>query len=173
MRSLSRWFGDLSLTRKLTVLGVVAAFVSVTTAGVALLAFDLSYQLKNDITGSAITADVIGLNSAAALVFDDANAAGETLSALRSNAHIITAAVLATNGRVLARCDRDRDHPHAVDHKARTAAPWQEINLRGGSFALTRPIVLNGETIGTVFVESDVEELVAHAIRYVEVLGVV
>jgi hypothetical protein len=62
----------------------VAASTSVVVAGVALAAFDLSSAVRDQVSDSETVADIVGLNSAAAVTFGDRKAAGETLS-LRSS----------------------------------------------------------------------------------------
>src|SRR5882672_3042088 len=101
------WFHRLTLTRKLTAIGIVAAFASLVMAGAVLLAFDLTAEYRDEVREVSVVAKVVGINSSAALTFGDAQAAGETLSALRSNPHIIAAAIQLPDGRVLARFDRD------------------------------------------------------------------
>lgn len=176
MSSLSRRIRDLSLTRKLTAIGVAAASVSVVLAGVVLLAFDVSSELKDQLRDSTTMADIVGFNSAAAVTFADPKAANEVLAALRLNPHVIAAEIRLPDGGILARFDRDPEHTPTVtiDTIDRDDLPaWHRVSLRTGAFAISRPIVLKGETIGAVVVESDLEELKAQAQQYLQVLGAV
>jgi signal transduction histidine kinase/DNA-binding response OmpR family regulator len=176
MSGLSRWLRNLSLARKLTAIGVAATAASLFMAGAVLLTFDVVAESRDEIREIAIIANVASINSTAALTFRDVRAATETLSALRSNPHIVTAAILRPDGTAMARFDRDRQHarPLSLDPQGRhDGGEWHHLNVTAGSLALTQPIVLGGETIGTVYVESDLDELQARALEYLEVLGLV
>ena len=171
MSSPRRWFLNLSLARKLTGIGVIAAAASLTFASVVLLAFEVSIENERLVRDIATIADVAGINSTAAVSFTDAAAAADTLSALRANPHVKAAAILLPNGRVLARFDRDQQRPGVVrieDAAIGGPNPWHR--LRWPALDLTRPIVLRGEVVGTVYIESDLQELVTHSWQYLRVL---
>ena len=119
------WFRRLSLTRKLTAIGVASATASVMMAGAVLLAFNLTAEYHDEIREISIVANIAGINSAAALAFGDAQAASETLSALRSNPHLIAATIQLPDGRAAGQL-RSRARPSAsataaADHPAAAA----------------------------------------------------
>ncbi|HEX3646159.1 MAG TPA: response regulator, partial [Vicinamibacterales bacterium] len=164
------WYRRLSLTRKLTAIGVVAAAASLLMAGAMLLAFDLTAEYKDEVREISIAANIAGVNSAAALAFGDAQAARETLSALRANRHVITAGVRLPDGRLLARFDRDASPMHAAPAAPANAGPHQalqhQIDLRVGEMTVTGPIVVREEGIGSVYVVSDLGELRTRITEY-------
>jgi len=167
------WFRRLSLTRKLTALGVASATASVMMAGAVLLAFNLTAEYHDEIREISIVANVAGINSAAALAFGDAQAARETLSALRSNPHLIAATIQLPDGRVLARYDREPGHPHSPPAEPTTRQLLHELNLRAGELTVIAPIMLGNERIGFVYVASDLREMRTRAAQYLAVLAVV
>ena len=146
MSSLTRWFGNLSLARKLTGIGAIATTVSIGCAFIVLIPLDMVDTRARMTRNLATTADATALNSTAAITFGDAKAAAETLSALRADLHVVTAAILLPDGRLFARFDRDPRHPAEIvlDRDAmRQAKSWQSVPpLPYGSLRIGRPIRL-------------------------------
>jgi two-component system sensor histidine kinase/response regulator len=163
----------LSLSRKLTAIGVLAAAAALTFASVVLLVADVSLERASLVRDLGTITDVAGINSTATISFGDAKAAAETLSALRVNPQIVTAAILLRDGRVFARFDRDPGRPSAVmveDDAARNLQPWHRFTA--GSLRLTRPISLRGDVLGAMYVESDLQQIWARVKRYLQILMV-
>ena len=160
------WHARLSLARKLTFLGVLTSIVSLVIAMTAVLAWDLSSARTRLVRDTGMLADVIGSNSTAAVAFGDAKAATDTLGALTVNESIVSAAIWAKSGDQLARFERvarptiNRRLPaRAFDIEPHHQ--WSEFT--DGELLLARPIVLDGEVIGTVVIESDLSVLWAQA----------
>jgi signal transduction histidine kinase len=172
MPSVRQWFQNLSLARKLTAIGVIAAASSLMMAGVVLVSFDIFAEYRDQVREIGIVANVTGSNSTAAVSFDDAEAAREILSALRANPHIIGATIHGRNGRLLAHYDRD-----FVPAAGRSGVPISAITSEGASYdwkarilRLNSPIVLDRRIIGTLDIESDLEELRHRLAQYLVVL---
>src|ERR1041385_1761480 len=87
------WYDNLSLTRKLTAIGVAGAVFSLMVAAAAVLAVELSSARARMIADTRLLADVIGSNSTAAIVFGDPQAASETVRALSVNVDIVQATI--------------------------------------------------------------------------------
>ncbi len=156
------WHARLSLARKLTFLGVLTSVMSLVIAMTAVLAWDLSSARTRLVRDTGMLADVIGSNSNAAVAFGDAKAATDILRALTVNESIVSAAIWAKDGVQVARFDRT-SRP-AVKRKLPASAfdiephhQWSEFT--DGALLLSRPIVLDGEVIGTVVIESDLSVL--------------
>src|SRR5258708_25196354 len=105
------WFLRLSLARKLTAIGAATAAVALIMAGAMVLTYELLTQYQDHTTSLSIAADMIGNNSTAALAFDDAKAAQQTLSALRSDPEVVRAGIQLRDGTILASFDRDPSNP--------------------------------------------------------------
>src|SRR5215218_3364886 len=96
------WFRRQSVARKLTT-------TAVTTSGVTLIAactvfgiydyVNLRARLVRDV---AMVADIVGTNSTAALTFNDAGGAADTLRTTAINEHIIDARLFTRDGTLLA-----------------------------------------------------------------------
>src|SRR5262249_55395155 len=117
----------------------------------------------------AILGDVIGDNSTAALTFGDSDAAKGVLASLRAQKHVVSACVYGPDGRPFATYRRDPGDaaacpPHAL------AEPFERRSHWLGVF---RPIVLDHDNIGTVYIRSDLEEMQARVRRYAWIVGLV
>jgi signal transduction histidine kinase/CheY-like chemotaxis protein len=150
------------LARKLTFLGVLTSVVSLLIAMTAVLAWDLSSARTRLVRDTGMLADVIGSNSTAAVAFGDGKAATDTLRALTVNDSIVSAAVWTKDGNELARFQRVSRSTvkRVLPARAFDIEPhnqWSEFT--DGALLLARPIVLDGEVIGTVVIESDLSVL--------------
>ena len=170
------WYHRLSLSKKLTAIGVVTATVSLILAAAVLVAFDLSSARARLVRDTNVLAEVIGSNSTAALTFGDATAASEIIRAASANDDIVAAAILKKDGTLLARFDRPAGsgavaaHPgDAYEVEARTE--WHAF--KDGVLLLSRPVVLEGEVVGTVTIESDLSSLWAQATAFGFVVALV
>src|ERR1700704_1191004 len=171
MSSIRQWFLDLSLAHKLTAIGVIAATASLAFASVVLVVYDVAIERERLVRDIITITDVAGINSTGVVSFGDTKEAANILSALHVNTHVNTAAILLPTGRVLARFDRDPQHPSVMKLEASAIGgtdPWHRMN--GASLELTRPIVLGGEVIGTIYVESDLQELVTRGWQALRIL---
>jgi signal transduction histidine kinase/DNA-binding response OmpR family regulator/HPt (histidine-containing phosphotransfer) domain-containing protein len=150
------------LARKLTFLGVLTSVMSLLIAMTAVLAWDLSSARTRLVRDTGMLADVIGSNSTAAVAFGDGKAATDTLRALTVNDSIVSASVWTMDRKELARFDRPSRSTvkRTLPARAFEVEPhhqWSEFT--DGALLLARPIVLDGEVIGTVVIESDLSVL--------------
>jgi two-component system sensor histidine kinase/response regulator len=166
------WVRRLSLAGKLTALGILTSTASLATAAAVLVVYDRSSSRERLLRDTTSLADVVGNNSTAALTFGDSKAAVETLGALAANGHIVAAAILSVDGHVFARYERPGalSEPVLIDStSARTQRPWHAFGEH--SLRLTRPIQLDHDVIGTVFVSSDLDELRARNLAFLRILA--
>jgi signal transduction histidine kinase/DNA-binding response OmpR family regulator len=165
LRRIAAWHDRLSLARKLTLIGVLTSVVSLVVAVTVVLVWDLSSARTRLVRDTGMLADVIGSNSTAAIAFGDAKAASEIIRALSVNESIVSAAIWTTEGTQLARFSRAPSNPgRALPAAAFDIEPnHQWSQFIDGVLLLARPIVLDGEVIGTVVIESDLSVLWAQA----------
>jgi signal transduction histidine kinase/DNA-binding response OmpR family regulator len=110
-------------------------------------------------------ADLLGANSAAALVFNDAPAAKDTLSSLRLRRDVTAAAVYDAEGKRLSFYSRD-----GVEPPATLAAI--EPGEADAQLGVVRPVVHDAKPIGSVYVLASLDELTVVR-RRVVVIGAV
>jgi PAS domain S-box-containing protein len=114
-------------------------------------------------------AEVIGTNSAAALAFQDARTGEEVLSGLAAQRNILVAAIYYPDGRLFAQYRRT----DALSDILTTAPPASQTSFVGPYLAVSRPIILDQEAIGRVYLLSDLEELQSRLRRYLGIAAVV
>lgn len=155
-------FQDRSIKSKLMLLTLLTSSIVLILAGVASISYQI-FKVRQSLTYNLSTlASVIGTNSTAALTFNDPEAGEETLAALAAYPRVIAAAIYTKEGRIFA--------TYVGDH-AKTGfrpPPVQEYSSRFETNALVvfRPIFLGDERIGTVYIQSDLEDLYSALRQY-------
>ncbi|HEY4530662.1 MAG TPA: EAL domain-containing protein [Luteimonas sp.] len=127
---------------------VVAALLVAGTLLLALQFFASRRQLVDDVHAQAA---VVGLNSAAALLFDDAEAARETLAALEPLPDLDAAALFMPDGRLLGAYRR------AGRQGIETLPRGDAADFEG--FVIVDPVVLDGRTVGNIAMRSSFTRL--------------
>lgn len=159
-------FRNASIKRKLQAITLLTSSAGLLLSCAAFFANDvyvLQQRLKNDLS---IMADVIASNSTAALVFNDPEAATETLKALRAQPHLISACIYSKDGKPFALYSRT---PGQAAHPPAVHPSTVSFGLR--RLLLFRSIVLDKQKIGTLYLESDVGELYSLAGWYL-IIGI-
>ena len=172
--SISAGLRRLSLTRKLTAVSLLTSTGSLLVAGAVLIAYDVSTSRARLPREEGMLAQAIGTNSTAPLAFGDPAAATETLGAVAADPHVVTAAILLRDGTPLARYDRgaaDAAVPIPRLDAAARRSDWHAF--LAGRLRLTRPVVLDGDMIGAVYIESDLDEVRTRELRYLGVVALV
>src|SRR5436190_20016096 len=159
-------FRDISIKRKLTLIIMAASTFGVVLVAACLIACELFSYRQEMLRDLATLADIIGNRSSAALVFEEKTDAEETLGSLAGKRHITAAALYNKEGELFA-------HYPRVSREAHLFPPNPEPE--SARFAKDRMIIfheirLKGEKIGTLFVETDLQEVHARFSRYVEIV---
>ncbi|MBT3342692.1 MAG: HAMP domain-containing protein [Gemmatimonadetes bacterium] len=155
---------DISIRHKLLLIILVTSGSALLAACAAFVAFDF-VSTRDALSRRLVSlADVVGTNSTAALTFDDPIDARQTLNALRSERHIISAAIYDGENQRFAAFHRDRkDFTDPTAHDIGHVFHEDRIEV-------LRPIMLDGERIGTIFVQSDLLELDERIRRYAQIV---
>jgi signal transduction histidine kinase len=122
-------------------------------------------SLKQDmLNGISIQAEMTADNCKAALAFDDAEDAKETLKALKAESSILFALVYKKDGKVLASYHHTGADPNATPAEIRTSG----YSFDDSYLTIFKPIVLDKETIGAVCVRSDLSPMYQALARNIE-----
>jgi signal transduction histidine kinase/CheY-like chemotaxis protein len=160
---------DMAIGRKITVIILTTSVINLALVCVAIGTYDIHIFRRTMVLDMATLADVIAGNSTAALTFHDARAAQDVLSALRAEPHITVACIYAQDGMPFATYRRD---PAGSSFAPPTAQPYGTY-FDHHHLAEFRPIRLAEESIGVVYLESDLEEMRTRIRGYALVLGMV
>ena len=101
----------------------------------------------------AIVADVIANNVVAALMFEDKDAAEETLGGLKADTNIVYARITKPDGIVFATY-ATRENQQIVLHSTGTG----QHEFSGGVLHINRPIRMERDTLGAIYVQYDLRE---------------
>jgi PAS domain S-box-containing protein len=152
-----------SIKRKQTLIVMLTSGVALLLACVAFSSYEvMTFRAAMVENLSTLTA-IIGDNSSAALDFADPKAAKETLSALQAEPNIEAGCIYTAKGQVFAVYQRPGNG---------TAFEPPVVQLDNQYFSkdalvMFRPIVRDGETLGTVYVVSDLSALYSRLDRYI------
>ena len=163
------WMLKLRLRHKLSLITMLTSVVVLVLACGAFLGSEFLTFRSTMSLDLAILGDVIGDNTTAALTFGDSDAAKGVLASLRVQKHVISACVYGPDGRPFASYRREPGTDSQWPDRARSDAFEHQPHWLG----VFRPIVLDHETIGTVYIRSDLGEMQARVRRYAWIVGIV
>ncbi len=173
-------FRQISIKRKLTVIIMLTSGIALLLAFVAFVTNELISFQRTMIEDLSILAEVIGTNSASALVFHDQEAAEETLSALRAEPHIFFARIFSKDGKEFAKYisgNADRKslplNPNEEDPVEKSEGIKEGYHFRDDYLGLYKQIILDDEIIGTVYLQSDLEEMNSRLKRYAVIVFII
>jgi signal transduction histidine kinase/CheY-like chemotaxis protein len=150
-----RRFGDLSIRHKLSVLFMALSGFTALAVSCPIAVYDLMTFRHAASQNLAVLGDVLAGNSTAALTFHDAEAAREVLRALRAEPDVTAACIYTSDGNSFAEYERDEKHSGSIPPSAQA----ESTQFTNGHLVQYRKIVLAGETLGTLYLESDLERL--------------
>jgi len=182
-----KWkFNDMPIGTKLTlIMGLAAGFALLLATSAMVVSECISARSTVSEELSSL-ADVVGWNSAAALAFNDAKAAEETLAALRTKPGIIAAYLYNRKGRVFAQYATGQ----AVHNKLDAEVSKGIFNLssvagglstngkmiqydHNGYLHLLRPVALKGERIGVIHMVDDMSRIDKILGAYFIIMGMI
>jgi signal transduction histidine kinase len=144
---------NLPIQRKLVLIAMATTGGALLLAGAALVYFDLA-SFRKDMAGDLTTlADIVAQNSTGALTFHDPADAGDVLRSLQPQTSVVAAAIYDAQGRLFVSFDRQR-RSRVPPRPKRDGAAFVP-----GGLEVFRPVVLQGERIGTVYLRNSLDEL--------------
>jgi len=158
---------NLSIKRKLTLITMLTSSIALILSSVSFLIYDLvsfRHLLSQDLMTQA---QIIGYNSAGAMEFKDEPAATATLSAFTAKEDIVTAALYKPDGKIFARYSRGKA---AVPAFLPSHLQVKGYRFEGGFLEVFQEVTLNGEHVGTLFLQSDMRQWNSRAKRYANIL---
>jgi diguanylate cyclase (GGDEF)-like protein len=143
---------NISFARKMTWIALVTIGIGTTTLMATFLAYDLVSAHAQMQRNLDTLAEVVGQNSAAALMFDDKPAAVEMLEALRTESSVVAACLYSPAGSLFSQYLRQP----AVRPCPKMAGEW---STPSAAAAAVRRLERSGDFAGTIYIESDLSEL--------------
>lgn len=134
--------------------------------------FELADFRQTLVGGLSIQAQIVGANSASALLFNDPAAARNTLSALKAAPNILFAGIYTPSDTVFATYLRDGAGP-APPLGSMPAGQTEDHRFTANELILVRSIEFQGKRIGTVRIRSDLREVNDRLLRYAGIVTAV
>ena len=159
-------YRNLPINYKLRIVIMFTVSVALILACSAVLAYDQLAARNSMRSELGVLADIFSANSTAALSFKDPVAANELLSTLEANRSILVALIYSADGKPFASYYRAHEPIRSAPRALRGDGSWFE----GDRLVLRRSVVFAGQTIGTVYVESDLKELGARLRRFAGII---
>jgi signal transduction histidine kinase/CheY-like chemotaxis protein len=146
--------GQRSIRTKLVTIVMSTTLAALAVSVGTVVAYDLrGYQhaLLNDLSTQA---ELVGHMTSAALAFDDPRLARENLALLRSRPSVRAAAIYDQSGALFASYLAPGESGTFPPHPRKTGKGIKPYVRDGDDLVLYKPIVENGETLGTVYLRS-------------------
>ena len=163
-----RWFRDLPIKQKLSLVVMAASSVALSLACMILIASEIVTFRREMARGLIVLAHGIGYNTSTALARNDSAAAAETLSALKVESHVICACLYAKDNTLFAQYVRGDS---TVVFPARPGPDGYVFEK--DYLTLFRPVVQNKQRVGTIYVRADLEAMYARLGLYAGVVVLV
>jgi signal transduction histidine kinase len=161
-----------SISKKLLITGVVGTGSALVLACAGFIAYEWFSFPQALAVSVASEAEIVGTNSASALLFHDPAAAQQTLGALAAEGQVVAAAIYDRGGHRFAAYQRDPRRPSLlppVVGQETQRRNWYEA----GQVMVMQPIVFEGEQVGVVGIQADLQRRRMRAARYAGIAVVV
>ncbi|HEY3840632.1 MAG TPA: EAL domain-containing protein [Bryobacteraceae bacterium] len=170
-------FRNSSIRVRLSLLVVLNGSFALAFVGVLLFGYQKFEFHSAAARELSIRAGILADSSTAALGFSDERAAGETLNALRSDPDLMEAAIYDREGHLFAWYEHQ---PGSSDSELYTGAarppaspPRRGSYTEDGNLCVSRPVLMRGQLLGTVFLRASTGEVDARLRGYIGILCLV
>src|SRR6266478_3139747 len=158
---------NISIRRKLTLIIMASSTVGLLLISASFIAYELITFRQSMTRDLSTLAEIIGNQSTAAITYDDRTSASEILGALRAKQRIVAAAIYKGD-ELFAHypVTRTRKSESVPAHPAQAAVRFEQDHL-----ILYHPIKLAGESIGTIYLRSNLDEMRERLLRYAGIIA--
>ncbi|HYX53001.1 MAG TPA: ATP-binding protein, partial [Candidatus Limnocylindrales bacterium] len=157
-----------SISRRLTLMNLLVSASALLLASTGFLLYDQFTFRQNLVRSLSAEAEIVGANSASALMFNDPQSAERTLEPLKAFPNIRAAGIYTPDGRVFARFSGAQAAiPQVPEGRVEIA------EFSSDEVVVVRQIVFQGKTLGSVFIRSNLSELSHRLSRYLLIAGIV
>jgi len=147
------WFRDLPIRRKLALMTLASSVMALVFAGAGVFAWDI-VQFRREIARDlSALARTISENSTAAITFEDAQSAGETLAVLEIHPNVEYACMFRADGSLFATYFRD-------GRGGCPPVPGDELEVAWREARIVAPVDFERRRIGTLLIMRDLSDVV-------------
>ena len=163
-----QWFHSLPIRRKLTWIILVISGLTLLMAATAIAIFE-RYDFRRALARDAtVLADVAATNVSGALAFDDEEMGRSALRALRSEEHVIAAALYKEDGTLFVDFKRERVTEKLPDRPGEDGARFV-----GDGLTVVRPVFYQERRLGTIVLRMDLEGITERLLVFAGIIGLI
>src|ERR1043165_3638585 len=164
-------FKNISIRNKLIIIQLATAFMAVLICCSIFVYNDIKFSKQSSIRNKKSIAEIVGVNAAPTLEFNDADAANSMLAKLKSNASMLNVVILDKHGKEFALYTKSGEAVFLFP------APGSEDELetqRGFSprYVVSYKIV-DKEFLGTVLLRSELTDYKTIILTYLKIAGLI
>ncbi len=165
-------FGDSSISGKLTRMNLLVSGAALFLACASFIVYDVITIRRGMVENISIQAQIAGVNSISALLFDDPDSANKTLASLSPVPDIVSAAIYSADGKPFALFQRG---PKSQIPIMPVIPPGQlEFYSFGkGRLVLARAIMFQDRPLGHIYILSNLSRLNARIGQYLLIAALV
>jgi signal transduction histidine kinase len=161
-----------SISRKLTYMNMLVSATALLLACSAFFAYDQFTFRQSLVRSLSAQAQIIGANSVTALIFNDPQAASNTLAALNNSSNMASAGIFTADQKPFAQYIRDPGD-QVLNLPVLPAGKTEAFWFRATHLVLVHSIQFQNQVIGFVYLRADLRELDKRFKRYAAIaLGV-
>jgi signal transduction histidine kinase len=153
---IQRRLQNVPIRQKLILIIMLATGLALLLAGVVLIAFEFVRSRREMAEDLTSLAEIIAQNSTAVLSFNDPDTARDTLATLEVREPIVAGAIYDEEGNLFAQYVRKGERP---DFPVHPGSDGDEFQGWWDSLVVFESVILDDALIGTVYLQSDLEEL--------------
>jgi PAS domain S-box-containing protein len=162
-------FRDLPIRHKLMRISMLVSTSVLLLASLGFIVYELVTFRDTMVQNLSTQAEIIGINTVSALLFNDPASATQTMTALRAKPNIVSGAIYTVDGKLFARYVRS-DGTTIFQMPEQIAEKEAGYRFDGGYLFYSRPIVSDGQRIGMVYIQSDLNEMEIRMKRYASIV---
>ncbi len=163
-------FADLSIKRKLILITLLINMITLLAASAFFAANEVISLRKAMVREISVLAKVIGANTQTALLFSLPTSSVQTLNALQTESQVMAAVIYDHSGQVFAEYRRED-----VKHFFPPLVQETQYHFDSNHLGLFEEIInrTNNKKIGTVYIQSDLNELNQLLIEYIYIIVII
>jgi len=156
-----------TLQSRLRWLILTTSALALVLASSAFLAYDYVSFRRTMQDRLLVLTDLMATQTSPAVAFNDPRVASEMLRTLSAAPHIVSAVVYTKAGTLLTKYLRADSHESAVP----ATPPADGAHFDGGLLGIARPVSVDGERLGTLYLSSDLQEATTRLQLNVVIVG--
>ena len=162
------FFRNLGIKKKLILVNLVSIGVALFLGCGVFFVYEVITFPKKMVSDLSTLASIIGSNSSGALLFDDPDTAFENLASLKANSHIVSAVLYGEEGQVFVSYHRNSE---TADFNPPLVGNGEHFGT--DDLSLFQPVLAEGERVGTIYLQSDMQEMHSRLSRYLGMVAIV